>query len=76
MSTIYVVEIITYDEVNRKRSSEPLMAFKSVRTARDYCETRASESGNEIDWMDKDFLGFTGDAEKYIEYSIRRAKLV
>lgn len=73
---VYIVEITSYDVVNRKEVSDPAVAFRSIDAAREYCTREADSIGKVIEWVDSDFLGFTGDDESYTEYSIRHAKFM
>ena len=73
---VYIVEVTSYDVVNRKEVSDPAVAFNTVEDAREYCNREADSIGKVIEWIDEDFLGFTGDDESYTEYSIRHAKFM
>lgn len=73
---VYIVEITSYDVVNRKEVSDPAVAFNTVEDAREYCNREADSIGKKIEWIDDDFLGFTGDDESYTEFAIRHAKFM
>lgn len=73
---VYIVEVTSVDVINRKEVSDPAIAFNTVEDAREYCNREAASIGKKIEWIDDDFLGFTGDDESYTEYSIRHAKFM
>lgn len=74
--TVYIVEVTSYDVVNRRAIGDPAVAFDTVEDAREYCNRKADSIGKVIEWMDEDFLGFTGDDKSYTEYLIRHAKFM
>lgn len=73
---VYVVEITSYDVVNRREVSDPAVVFRSLKDAQDYCNREAASMWKKIEWIDEDFIGFAGDDETYTEFSIRHARFI